>query len=83
MVGRARIHRRRQHVALSSLPPRSTYVLAVYANSLLVTLNSRKVVRDGLSSKQATTISYTVPLSRINPGARSHDGTMAMAMDYF
>lgn len=49
----------------------------MYANSLLVTLNSRRIVRDGLSSKQATSISYTVPLSRIMPsGQRSQDGNL-------
>ena len=53
--------------------------LSVYANSLLVTLNSRRIVRDGISSKQATSISYTVPLSRIMPRSaqleRSMDGS--------
>ena len=39
----------------------------MYANSLLVTLNSRRIVSSGVGLNQTTDISYTVPLSRIVP----------------
>ena len=54
----------------------SNPLATVYANSLLVTLNSRQIVRGYNGQGQAPNISYTVPLSRISPRGTELEYTM-------
>ena len=81
LVGWPRVRRGGEYVTTRLSHPHSYSPVAptVYANSLLVTLNSRHIVRDGFSSKQSTStgICYTVPLSRIMP----HDPQLGRSLD--